>query len=133
MLYTNLSKKEILKIYNFALKKRENGLGQRKISKMIKENFGKEINESNISNWIYHGKAPFGNKKTQFKSLPKPKMDDLYELYINQDKSAQIIAKKYNVSTVTIIKWLRAYGIKTRNHRESMNTNLIKNKLKEKN
>ena len=79
MIYKNLSRDEILSAYYFAIKKRKEGLGQRNISKIIKEEFGKEINESTISNWIYHGKVPFSNEKTQFKSLPKPKKEDIYD------------------------------------------------------
>jgi intein-encoded DNA endonuclease-like protein len=70
-MYNEIPKKEILKIHSYSLKKKEEGFGQRKIKKMILENFGKDIAEPTISNWIYREKIPFENEKTQFKAIKK--------------------------------------------------------------
>lgn len=132
MYYKTISREEILNIYDFAMKKRKEGFGQRNISKMIKEKFGKEISEGAISNWIFYKRIPFGNEKTQFKSLSKPKKEALYELYIKRKQSAQKMAKLYKVSTIVVINWLKYYSIKPRTHLESMNTELIKKELRAK-
>ena len=47
----NICRREVLKIYNFAIKKRKEGLGQRKISKLIQLKFNQSISEGAISNW----------------------------------------------------------------------------------
>ena len=128
----DISREEILQIYDFALAKRKEKFGQRKISRMIQDKFNKKISEGAVSNWIFLNKKPFGNEKTQFKSLPKPKKEDVYELYINKKESAQKIAKKYKTSTITAINWINYYNIKLRTHLESMNTISVKKELKEK-
>lgn len=133
MCYNNLPKKEVLKIYDFVKKKRkERGLGQRKIYRLVKKEFGKEINENTIAGWIFLGNIPFGFEKTQFKPLPKPKKEELHELYIKEKYSAQRLAEKYGVSTIIIINWLKSYAIKPRTHLQSMNTYRIKKELREK-
>ncbi len=131
MFYNNLPKEKVLEIHAFAIDKRKKeNLGQRKISRLIKNKFKVDIHENTIANWIYLNKIPFGNEKTQFKPLPKPKKEKLYRLYILNKQSAQRIAKRYKVSTIIVIHWLRNYNIYTRTHKESMNTLLIKDELK---
>lgn len=132
MIYNNLPKEIVLKIHSFAMERRKQGFGQRKIFNMIKEKFKVEIKEGTIANWIFSNSIPFGNEKTQFKKLPIPKKNILYDLYINKKLSAQKIAQKYKVSTIIIINWLKEYNIPTRTHLESMNTPKIKNELREK-
>jgi hypothetical protein len=127
-----ISREEILQIYNFVIKKRKEGLGQRKIARAIKEEFNQIISEGAVSNWIFLNKKPFGNEKTQFKAIIKPKKEDIYELYINKKESAQKIAKKYKTSTITVINWINFYNIKLRTHKESMNTLSVKEELREK-
>ena len=56
--------------------------------------------------------------------------EDLYKLYLIEKKSAQWIAEKYKVSTIIVLNWIRQYKIPTRTHKESMNTLLIKEELK---
>lgn len=132
MFYNNLSRDEIFEIYNFAMEKRKEGLGQRRIFRAVKENFNKEINEGTVSGWIFRGNIPFANEKTQFKAKEKARKEEIYKLYVKEKRSAQRIAKKYKVSTIIVINWLRYYKIPTRTHLESMNTELIKEELREK-
>lgn len=127
----NLTKEKILKIYNYAIKKRKENLGQRSISRKIKEKFSKTISEGTISNWIYKNRIPFGNEKTQFKPLKKPSKNQLIYLYEKQKKSAQEIAKYFQVSAIIVINWLKYYHISVRTHKDSMNTHLIKSVLRE--
>lgn len=131
-MYNNLSKDLVLKIYFYAMEQRKKGLGQRKIYHLIKNEFNEEIKENTISNWIFYGKVPFANEKTQFKPLPMPAKDEINELYLIKKQSSQEIAKKYGVSTIIVINWLKKYHISVRNHKESMNTSIIKNILREK-
>ncbi|MEK6850271.1 MAG: LAGLIDADG family homing endonuclease [Nanoarchaeota archaeon] len=129
--YGGLSKEKVLEIYSFVINKRKKlNCGQRKLFKLVKENFGVEIKENTISNWIFLGLIPFANEKTQFKPKLMPKKEELYDIYINQKESAEKIGKKYNVSTSIVISWLKEYNIKTRNHKESMNTCLVKKELR---
>ncbi len=132
MFYNALPKNKVLEIYSFVMKKREEGFGQRTLSRMVKERFNKKISENTIAGWIFYEKIPFGNERTQFKPLPKPSKKELYELYIRQKQSAQNLAKTYSVSTIIVINWLRSYNINPRTHLESMNTPGIKEELKEK-
>jgi intein-encoded DNA endonuclease-like protein len=127
-----LSREEISQIYNFTIEKRKEGFGQRKISRMISEKFNQNISEGAISNWIFYNKKPFGNERTQFKAKQKPKKEEIQRLYINNKESAQRIAKKYNVATITFINWLKSYKIDLRTHVQSMNTENIKKELREK-
>ncbi|MEK6886060.1 MAG: LAGLIDADG family homing endonuclease [Nanoarchaeota archaeon] len=131
MFYNGLPKEEVLKIHNFVMDKRKEGLGQRKLFELVKKEFKKEINEGTISGWIFRGVVPYANEKTQFKSKPIPPKEYLFEDYINKKLSAETLAKRYKVSTIIVINWLRYYGIKTRTHKESMNTPLIKTELRE--
>ena len=131
MLYNNLPKIKILEIHSFVIDKRKReGLGQRKISRLVYDKFKVNIHENTIANWIYFNRVPFGGEKTQFKPLPIPKKEDLYKLYLIEKKSAQWIAEKYKVSTIIVLNWIRQYKIPTRTHKESMNTLLIKEELK---
>lgn len=133
MFYGGLSREEILKIYEFVISKRkELGYGQHKLHLLVKNKFDKEINESTISGWIFRKIVPFANEKTQFKAKKKPEKEELYDLYIKHNQSAEKLSKKYNVSTIIVINWLKYYGIKTRTHLESMNTSNIKKELREK-
>ncbi len=129
----NLPKEKILEIHSFAKNKKEKEkLGQRKISKLIKEKFKVEISENTIAGWIYFNNIPYANEKTQFKQIPIPKKEKIYKMYIIERQSAQKMAGRYNVSTITAINWLKGYGIPVRTHKESMNTLLIKKDLKNK-
>jgi len=131
MTYNNLSREKVLEIYRFVMDKRKDDLGQRNIYRLVKEKFENEISENTISSWIFYDRKPFGSEKTQFKSIPKPLKEELLELYINQKQSAQKLAKKYDVSTIIVINWLKDYSIKPRTHLESMNTDHIKLELSE--
>ncbi|MBI5148512.1 hypothetical protein HZA33_02425 [Candidatus Pacearchaeota archaeon] len=132
-IYGGLEKEKVFQIYNFVLEKRkELGIGQRKLSRMVKERFNSEIKERTIAGWIFLGVIPFANEKTQFKAKPKPKKEEIYELYIKQNQSAEKLGKRYGVSTIIVINWLKSYNISTRSHIESMNTPVIKEELKEK-
>jgi len=44
--------------------------------------------------------------------------NELQRLYLSEEKSAQELAKTYNVSITTIISRLREYGVKTRTPKE---------------
>lgn len=132
MVYSGLSKKEVLEIYDFVMEKRKEGFGQRKIFNIVKERFNKEINENTIANWIFLNRIPFGGEKTQFKAKKIPKKGELDNLYTNQKLSSEKIAIKYKTSCATAIKWLRFYNIKTRSQLESMNTPIVKEELRKK-
>jgi hypothetical protein len=132
MVYSGLSKKEVLEIYDFVMKKRKEEFGQRRIFNMVKEKFNKEINESTIANWIFLNRIPFGSEKTWFKAKEMPKRRTLYDLYTEQKLSSEKISEVYNVSCATVIKWLNSYNIKARSHLESMNTSIIKEELRKK-
>lgn len=132
MVYNNLPRKKVFEVHSFAMEKRKQGFGQRKIFNMVKEKFKTEISEGTIANWIFFNASPFGNEKTQFKKLPVPEKKILYDLYINKKLSAQKIAQKYKVSTIIVINWLKGNKIPVRTHLESMNTSKIKNELREK-
>lgn len=132
MFYNGLPRKKVLEIYKFVMGKREKlGVGQRSLWRMVKEIFGVEINESTISGWIFRGIVPFANEKTQFKPKHRPPREEIYNLYVKQKQSAEKMGKKYAVSTIIVINWLRSYGICTRTHLESMNTPNIKKELRE--
>jgi len=132
MFYNNLSREEVFRVYNFVMRKRkELSYGQHRLYLLVKEEFGKEIKESTISGWIFRNNIPFAGEKTQFREKERPKKEELEELYFEQKQSAERIAKKYDTSTITVINWLRYYGLPARTHRESMNTSLIKNELRE--
>lgn len=131
-IYGGLAKEKVLEIYEFVMQNRkETGFGQRKLFRIVKEKFGVEIKESTISGWIFRKIVPYSNEKTQFKAKPMPEKDELYKFYIDQKLSAERLGKRYGVSTIIVINWLRAYGIVTRTHLESMNTENIKKELSE--
>ncbi len=133
MPYNNLPKERVMQIYSFVINKRkEENIGQRKLARLVEKEFNINIHENTISNWIYSNKIPFGNEKTQFKSLSKPAKEELHYLYIKEKLSAQRIAQKYKVSTAILINWLRFYNIPIRTHKESMNTSIIKEELSQK-
>jgi hypothetical protein len=130
--YNGIDKNLVLKIHKYTLLiRKQKDYGQRTISKLIFKKFKKNISENTISNWIHHNKVPFNNKKTQFKPKPCPPKKELIELYNNKGLSSSKIGLKYNVSTITVIKWLERFNIKIRSHKESMNTKLIKTELAE--
>ena len=130
--YNGLNKEKVLEIHNFVMEKRKEGLGQRKLFRLVKENFSTEIKESTISGWIFRGIKPFGNEKTWFKVKPKPKKEDLYSGYIDQKQSSEKLGEKYGVSCASVITWLKSYKIPLRNHLQSMNTSVIKEELRQK-
>ncbi|MBI2449074.1 hypothetical protein HYV49_02135 [Candidatus Pacearchaeota archaeon] len=130
--YNGLSRNQVIEIHSFVMKKRKDlGYGQTRIYRLVKEKFGVEIKENTLSGWIFRGIKPFGNEKTQFKPKPRPQKEELYELYINQKQSSEKIAKKYDVSTIIVINWLKSYKIPTRNHLESMRTLDVRRQLRE--
>lgn len=123
MAYNNLDRETVIKIYETALKlKKIYSLGQRKITAIINEKFGTTINENTIAGWLYLANVPYAQEETQFKPKPKPKRDVLQNLYCKQKISASKLAKKFRVSTIIVINWLKYYDIKPRSHKESMNT-----------
>ena len=131
--YSGLPREKVLEIYRFVINKRRVlKIGQRKLFKMVSEKYGLGIKERTIAGWIFKKVMPYDNEKTWFRSKLRPKKEDLYEFYINQRQSAESLGRLYNVSTVTVIGWLKAYEISTRNHKESMNTPLIKEELMQK-
>ncbi len=127
-----LTRKEIIKVHKFVMNRRKNNceLGQRSLSRDIKLNYDFDVSENTISGWIHRKIIPFANEKTQFKSKSRPKRVYLKKYYSNEGLSAQKIAKKYHVSTATVIKWLHYYKLPVRTHRESMNTSPIKEELR---
>lgn len=130
--YNGLPKEKVLEIHSFVIDKRKGGgFGQRKLYRLVREKFGVEVKENTIAGWIFRKIVPYNNEKTQFKAKPKPSKEELYESYINQKQSAEKLGKKYDVSTIIVINWLRFYGIATRTHLESMNTEGIKRELRE--
>ena len=129
-IYNGTPREELIEIYKFAIKTRKKyGYGQNKISKLIKDKFNRDILNSTIAGWLYLNNIPYNQEKTQFKSKPKPPKEEIYNFYINQRISAERLAKKYKVSTIIVINWLKSYNIKVRTHKESMNTDLIKEEL----
>ncbi|MFH8087083.1 MAG: LAGLIDADG family homing endonuclease [Candidatus Aenigmatarchaeota archaeon] len=130
--YSELSEKEKMYIYALAIKLREQGLGQRKISNVIKKRISIDVSEATVSGWIHYGRVPGKNKATWFKPKAKPPKKLLVKLYKNNELSASALAKKFNTSAVTVINWLKSYGIKVRTHKEAMRTKIIKEILREK-
>src|SRR3989344_4500317 len=106
MLYNNLSKEDVLEIYNFVMRsRRELSLGQRRLRNLVRDKFDADFNEGTISGWIFRGNIPFANEKTQFKPKPRPKREELYELYVKKSKSAEKLGRKYGVSAIIVIHW----------------------------
>lgn len=130
--YNGIPKEKVIEAYRYAVNLRKNNkkLGQRSIQRKIKENLGIEIIEGTLSGWIYRKIVPFAQEKTQFKPKPIPPKVELHEGYAKNKISAQRLAKKYKVSTIILINWLRHYNLPVRTHRESMNTPLIKEELR---
>ncbi len=129
-IYNGTPREEVIEIYKFAIKTRKKyGYGQNKISKLIKENFNRDIVNNTVAGWLYLNNIPYNQEKTQFKSKPKPSKKELYNFYIKQKISSERLAKKYKVSTIIVINWLKSYNISVRTHKESMNTDLIKKEL----
>src|SRR3989344_3126772 len=128
--YNGISKELILEVHKFASDlRRKKNFGQRTISEKIKNNFKVNISESTISGWIHKNKIPYAQEETQFKPKPIPKKGILLDLYVKRNISSSSIAKRFNVSTIIVINWLKNYGIKVRTHKESMNTENIKKEL----
>ncbi|MEA2038062.1 MAG: LAGLIDADG family homing endonuclease [Nanoarchaeota archaeon] len=120
----------IIRIHKFTLNiRKEKKYGQRTIAREIKKKFRLDFSENTVSGWIHKNIVPFANEKTQFKPKPIPPKKNLYSLYIKKNVSASRIARKYKVSTIIAITWLRKYGIQPRTHTESMNTPNIKKEL----
>lgn len=131
--YGGLAKDKILEVFNLVKKIRaEKRYGQRRIQQILRNNFDVTISESTIAGWLYQGNIPFLQEKTQFKAKIRPSKKILNKLYLLNKLSASEIAKKFNVSVVTVINWLDQYNIDKRIHKESMNTSLIKEKLRQK-
>jgi len=131
--FNGLSKNKVLEIYADVMKLRKNkGYGQRKLQQFVRHHFDVIFSESTISGWIHKNNVPFANEETQFKSKPRPKKKILEQLYVQEKRSASFIARKFNVSTIIVINWLTAYCIELRTHKESMNTQLIKQELRQK-
>jgi hypothetical protein len=131
--YGGISRKSVLDAYNLAIQvRKQENVGQRTISRIIKRDLDLDISENTISSWIYIGIIPFANEQTQFKAKEIPPKIDLEKLYLKQKKSASQIAEIYNVSTVTVINWINQLGIKLRSHLESMNTQNVKRTLAKK-
>lgn len=129
----DLPREKVLSIYKFVIEKRnELNYGQRRLCRLVKERFNLDISENTISGWIFRKIMPFANEKTQFKAKPRPEKKELEELYIKHKQSAMKLGKKYDVSPIIVIHWIKDYGIKPRTHEESMNTYLIKKELAQK-
>jgi intein-encoded DNA endonuclease-like protein len=131
--FNGLSKNKVLEIYAEVMKlRKDKGYGQRKLQQLLHHQFDISLSESTISGWIHKNNIPFANEKTQFKPKPKPAKKTLENLYLLENKSASMIARKFKVSTIIVINWLSSYGINIRSHKESMNTNVIKQELSQK-
>ncbi len=131
--YEGLNPEVIIKIHNFVSELRKNeGLGQRKLARRVKGKFKVEFSENTISGWIHNNLIPYANEKTQFKPKPIPPKEELGRLYLNKKLSASTLAKKFEVSPIIVINWLRHYNLKVRSHLESMNTRIIKRELRNK-
>lgn len=130
--YNGITKEDVLKIHSYiiGMKKKNKKLGQVSLRHLVKEKFNVGLKESTISGWIYRGVVPFANEKTQFKPKPIPPKEELCLMYIKKNISAQRLSKKYKVSTVIVINWLRHYSIPVRSRKESMNTPNIKKELR---
>jgi len=127
-----MDKAVILDIYDYVSKTRNNEkIGQRNLSRRIKDIFGVEISENTISGWIHYGKVPFAQEKTRFQAKPIPEVPILLDLYVRKQISASKIAKIFGVSCATVTNWLRGNQIGIRSEIETMNTSLIKKELRE--
>jgi len=111
--------------------RKKTGLGQRELARLLLTEHQLEISESTISGWIHKHVVPFAQEKTQFKPKPIPPKKVLEKLYIHNQKSASTIAKKFHVSTIIVINWLKKYGVRVRSHTESMNTSIIQSVLRD--
>ena|GEM_PF-2110494 len=131
--FNGLNKNKVLKIYVEVMKFRKaKGYGQRKLQQFVRHHFDVFFSESTISGWIHKNNVPFAQEKTQFKPKPRPKKKILEKLYVQEKRSASAIARKFNVSTIIVINWLDSYEITLRTHKEAMNTNIIKQELRQK-
>src|SRR3989344_7855117 len=125
--YGGLSQEKVLEIHSFVMQKRkEEGKGQRKICVLVKEHFGIDLSENTIAGWIFQKNVPYANERTQFVAKPRPQKEELFEEYLLKKQSAEVLGKKYGVSTIIVIHWLKQYNLSPRTHLESMNTPLIK-------
>ncbi len=130
LIYNGTPRREMIEIYKFALRIRERyGYGQNRIGQLIKNRFNKDVSTNTISGWLYQNNIPYNQEKTQFKPKHRPSKKELYNFYIKQKISSERLAKKYKVSTIIVINWLKSYNIRVRTHKESMNTDLIKKEL----
>ena len=113
--FNGLSKNKVLGIHAEVMNLRKiKRLGQRKIQQIIQHHFNVSLSESTISGWIHKNNIPFAHEKTQFKSKPKPTKKTLEKLYLLENKSASTIARKFKVSTIIVINWLKSYEINIR-------------------
>lgn len=131
--FNGLSKYKVLEIYAEVMRlRKDKGYGQRKLQQYVQHHFDVIFSESTISGWVHKNNVPFAQEKTQFKPKPKPAKKTLEKLYLLENKSASTIARKFKVSTIIVINWLNSYDICIRSHKESMNTRVIKQKLRQK-
>lgn len=130
--YLALSLTQKKKVHAEALRLKKIGLGQRKVSRKLREKYGADVSEATVSNWLYRKVIPGANERTRFKPKPIPPKKDVYKYYVKEKLSSCEIAKKYDVTSVTVEKWVRHYKLPLRTHRESMNTPRIKEILREK-
>lgn len=57
--------------------------------------------------------------------LEVPPKEELYNLYVNENKNFLDISKEYNVSNVTIKKWMVQYNIPLRGHSENIKQTVV--------
>ncbi len=125
--YSNLEKKNAWKLYRNAMRlRKESGHGYRKIARKLNKENDVCISENTVAGWIYYGNVPFNGEKTWFKPKPIMPKNRLKRLYLKNGMSASEIGKKNRTTFATVKKWLNKYKIKTRSHRDSMNTAKIR-------
>ena len=83
----------------------------------------KEFNTSpkTIHNWLKKYKINVRSVSESMlpKGIIKPTKKELEELYLTNFEKANKIGKRFGVSRTTILKWLKEYNIKVRNHAEA--------------
>ncbi len=122
----------VLQAHSFALQlHKSEKLGQRKVTRLLKQKFGADFNENTVSGWLYAHNVPFSQEKTWFKPKRIPNKELLKTLYVQNGQSAQSLAPQFGVSDATVRKWVRGHGFRARTHLEAMNQPLLQAVLRE--
>jgi len=125
-------KRGVLCAYYLAIQLHDNGLGQRRIAKLLKLGLDRDIPEATVAGWIYSNSRPFAQEETQFKPKPKPGTVSFLREYVEQKRSTRELAVRYHVADATVKRWLTEYGLTVRKHCEAMRMPRVRAILRQK-